>query len=443
MGIQYTPDQVISMAPDSSSASAGKKLASAKHWKSLGQSSEALWGECQGSALYQVKVDLSTFTIQCSCPSRKQPCKHGLGLLLLTIITPDAVPLTEPPEWVTSWLSRRVEASKRKEAPKPKKSETPSASQAKTADRRLAQVNAGVDQLDLWLKDLIRNGLGTLETQPAKFWEAQAAKMIDAQAPGLASRIRRLSTIPNASPDWPSKLLSHLGQLALLTQAFHHTDQLDTPLQEDIRQLIGWNLKEEDVVAQGEHVDDEWLILGQTFEAVERGQAQNTWLLGTSSGRAAQIIQFAYAGTPFAENYLLGSRQQAELVFWPGVQSQRALVLNRRGDALTIQLSLPGYATIAAFFDTVATTLASLPWREHFLCTLNNVVPLYDLSNNQWCICDQDGQSLPLTRGDYWQLLALSGGGPIDFAAEWNGTALLPLGFLVNQQYHALKLNRI
>ncbi len=443
MAIQYTPDQVISMAPDSSSASAGKKLASAKHWKSLGQSSEALWGECQGSALYQVKVDLSTFTIQCSCPSRKQPCKHGLGLLLLTITTPDSVPLTEPPEWVTSWLSRRGAASKRKEAATQKKSEAPSASQAKTADKRLAQVKAGVDQLNLWLNDLIRNGLGTLETQPAKFWEAQAAKMIDAQAPGLASRVRRLSSIPNSSPDWPARLLFQLGQLALLTQAFHRIDQFDASLQEDIRQLIGWNLKEEDVVVQGEHVDDEWLILGQTFEAVERGQAQNTWLLGTSSGRAAQIIQFAYAGAPFAENYLLGSHQRAELAFWPGVQSQRALILNRRGDALTIQSSLSGYATIAAFFDAVATTLASLPWREHFLCTLNNVIPLYDLSNNQWCICDQDGQSLPLVRGDYWQLLALSGGGPIDFAAEWNGTALLPLGFLVDRQYHALKLNRM
>lgn len=444
MGIQYTPDQIISMAPDSSSASAGKKLASAKHWKSLGQSSEALWGECQGSALYQVKIDLSTFTIQCSCPSRKQPCKHGLGLLLLAISGLDAIPLTEQPEWITSWLSRRASASKRKEAPTQKKAETtPSVSQAKAADKRLSQVKAGVDQLDLWLNDLIRNGLGTLETQPSKFWEAQAAKMIDAQAPGLASRIRRLATIPNSSPDWPDRLLSHLGQLALLTQAFRRIDQLDRPLQEDIRQLIGWSLKEDEVIAHGEHVSDEWLILGQSFEAVERGQAQNTWLLGTSSGRSAQIIQFAFAGAAFTENYLLGSHQQAELVFWPGMQSQRALILNRVGDALTTQPSLPGYATIVAFFDAVTTALASLPWREHFLCALNNVVPICELLNDRWLVRDQDGHALPLVKGEYWQLLAFSGGRPVDFVAEWNGSALLPLGFLVDQQYHPMKQNRI
>ncbi len=444
MGIQYTPDQIISMAPDSGSAAAGRKLASAKNWKNLGQSSEALWGECQGSALYQVKVDLSTFTIQCSCPSRKQPCKHGLGLLLLATGAPDSVPLTEQPDWITSWLSKRASVSKRKEAPRQKKSEdAPSANQAKAADKRLTQVKAGVDQLDLWLNDLIRNGLGALESQPSKFWEAQAARMIDAQAPGLASRVRRLAIIPNSSPDWTARLLSQLGQLALLTQAFHCIDTLDNPLQEDIRQLIGWNLKEEEVIERGEHVTDAWLILGQSFEAVERGQMQNTWLLGTTTGRSAQIIQFAFAGAAFTENYLLGSCQQAELVFWPGVQSQRALILNHMDDAQTIQSSLPGYATIASFFDAVATTIASLPWREHFLCTLNTVVPIYDLSNNSWCVRDQDGQSLPLVKGEYWQLLALSGGRPVDFAAEWNGSALLPLGFLVDQQYHVMKLNRV
>ena len=438
MAIQYTPDQIIAMAPDSSSASAGRKLASVKNWKSLGQSSEAIWGECQGSALYQVKVDLTTFSIQCSCPSRKQPCKHGLGLLLLAISAPESVPQTEQPEWITSWLSKR--ASKRKEAPTQKKT-SPSANQAKTADKRLAQVKAGVDQLDLWLSDLIRNGLGTLETQPSTFWESQAAKMIDAQAPGLATRVRRLAAIPNSSPDWPSTLLSQLGQLALLTQAFRRIDKLDTPLQEDIRHLIGWNLKEDEVIERGEHVTDDWLILGQSFEAVERGRAQHTWLLGTMTRRPAQIIQFAFAGSAFTENYLLGSCQRAELTFWPGVQSHRALLLNRIGEAQKIQSSLPGYANIAAFFDAVATTLAALPWRERFLCMLKDVTPLYDLSNDRWCVRDQDGQSLPLVSGEYWQLLAFSGGRPLDLAAEWNGSALLPLGSLADQRYHVMKLD--
>ncbi len=432
------------MAPDSSSANAGRKLASAKHWENLGQSSEALWGECQGSALYQVKVDLSTFTIQCSCPSRKQPCKHGLGLLLLAVTIPDLVPVAEQPEWVTTWLAKRASANKRKETPKQEKSDVaPSASQIKTAEKRLAQVNVGIDQLDLWLNDLVRNGLGMLETQPSKFWETQAAKMVDAQAPGIALRIRRLTALPNSSPDWPAKLLWQLGLLALLTQAFRNIDRLDPGLQEDIRWLIGWNLKEEEVIERGEHVSDEWLILGQSFEERERGQVQHTWLLGASSRRTAHVIQFAFAGTVFPERYLPGSRQQADLVYWPSLQPERALIKARSGDALPIQAPLPGHASIAAFLDTVATMLAGMPWRESFLCVLNNITPIYEVSRDQWCVRDQYGQSLPLARGEYWQLLALSGGWPLDFVAEWNGTTLLPLGFLGERQYHPLKLNRM
>src|SRR6266436_8524832 len=107
VGIQLTADQVTSMAPDASSTAAGKKLANTKHWQQIGQNSDALWGECQGSALYQVRIALPMLTIQCSCPSRKQPCKHGLGLLLLAANTPKAVPVSEPPEWITTWLSKR------------------------------------------------------------------------------------------------------------------------------------------------------------------------------------------------------------------------------------------------------------------------------------------------------------------------------------------------
>jgi type VI protein secretion system component VasF len=83
------------------------------------------------------------------------------------------------------------------------------------ADKRAAAVAQGLDALDLWLDDLLRQGLATVETQPATFWERQAARMVDAQAPGIAAR-----------------------------------------LQEDVRQAIGWTLKEEDVLAGGEVVAD-------------------------------------------------------------------------------------------------------------------------------------------------------------------------------------------
>ena len=81
--MQLTAEQIAEMAPDPASAAAGKKLAGLKHWQSVGKNTAALWGLCQGSAVYQVKVDLANMGYHCSCPSRMFPCKHVLGLLLL------------------------------------------------------------------------------------------------------------------------------------------------------------------------------------------------------------------------------------------------------------------------------------------------------------------------------------------------------------------------
>ncbi len=427
------------MAPDASSASAGKKLGDAKHWKNLGVNEQALWGECQGSALYQVRVALSTLTIRCSCPSRKQPCKHGLGLLLLAVHHPEALANTEPPEWVTDWLARQAATAKRKETLEENKAAGKvSTTSVKTAEKRLQQVTAGVEHLDRWLNDLIRNGIGTLETQPTTFWEDQAARMVDNQAPGLASRLRRMAAIPNSSAVWPEKLLAQLGLLALLSESFQKLDQFEPSFQEDIRQLIGWTVKEDEVIVSGEHVTDDWLVLGQLVEETERGKNQRTWLLGRKTKRSALVLQFSYAGQPFAETYALGSRQQATLVYWPGIQSQRALLHKREGTIFSLQERLPGHDTCAAFFDEVATILARCPWRERFLCVLRDAVPIYSLVPNQWWIYDQQQQAIPLQNKDHWLLLALSGGHPVDFVGEWNGETLLPLGVLVDNTYHLL-----
>ena len=47
--------QVLALAPDASAQSAGRGLAAPKHWRSHGLDATAIWGECQGSALYQVR----------------------------------------------------------------------------------------------------------------------------------------------------------------------------------------------------------------------------------------------------------------------------------------------------------------------------------------------------------------------------------------------------
>ena len=109
-------EQVLALAPDASSAAAGEKLGTPASWQNLGANEDAYWGECQGGALYQVRVARTDLAAHCRCPSRKSPCKHALGLLVLAATTPQALTATEAPEWVMEWLFRRGENAARRGA---------------------------------------------------------------------------------------------------------------------------------------------------------------------------------------------------------------------------------------------------------------------------------------------------------------------------------------
>jgi hypothetical protein len=438
--VELTVEQALALAPDASAASAGRKLAKPGDWRNLGHNEIALWGECQGSALYQTRVDLRDYATRCSCPSRKFPCKHALGLLMLAAATPDIVPSASAPEWVESWLNQRASRAARADDDTVQKSPAKSkASPRRSQDRRLARVQAGVEAFNLWLDDLIRNGLAQAGTQPARFWEQQAARLVDAQAPGLASRVRRLAAIPNASDDWPSRLLDELGKLALLTHAFGRIDELDPALRDDVRTAIGWTIERDEVIERGETVTDEWLVIGQRVVSEDRLRAQRTWLLGANSGRVALILQFAHGTAPFSEAFAPGTRFGADLAFFPSACPQRAIVRERHGSPVAIrQDDACGLGnSIDAALAGWAEALARQPWIERISVVLRAVVPIIQ-EQGGWVVLDDTGQALTLDGGPHWTLLAHSGGRPLDLTAEWDGQALAPLGVFVAGAWQTL-----
>src|ERR1700744_2368868 len=91
---RWSTEHVLSLAPDAASQKAGGKLSGPSPWSGVGCGQGALWGACKGSGStpYRTVVELATPAYQCSCPSRKFPCKHALGLLLLWSAGPEAVP---------------------------------------------------------------------------------------------------------------------------------------------------------------------------------------------------------------------------------------------------------------------------------------------------------------------------------------------------------------
>jgi len=432
----WTTQQIEALAPDAASAKAGKGLASQSKWKTLGCTEQAAWGECQGSGKdpYQTQVELSEPAFRCSCPSRKFPCKHGLGLMLIYAAQPAAFKDNSPPDWVTGWLTDRVKRAEQKaekDAAKAERAAQPvdPAAQAKRAGQRMAKVTAGLEYVETWLTDLVRSGLTGVTSQPYGFWETPAARMVDAQAPGLARMIRDLGGIAGAGDGWQERLLERLGRLYLLTEGFRRLDTLPEPTQADIRSLIGWTVTQDELFAsvpEGAGTRDRWLVTGQRVEDEGQLRVQRTWLRGHSTGQDALLLHFAAFNQKLDHAFSPGSGFEAELIFYPSAYPLRALIRSRQEGGA--QAAAPvGHASLSAASAAYAAALSAHPWLEEFPVVLETSTLLRQ--GDGWLVRDSGGNAWPVTpaftRG--WHLFAVSGGHPVTLAGEWNGDHLLPL----------------
>src|SRR5690242_12944745 len=98
-----TEDTIHRVAPDSEAVTAARGLVKKNSFLDPGISADQTWllARCKGSGKqpYEVSVDLaepSSPTCRCNCPSRKFSCKHGLGLMLLYLQSPDHFKPQEP-----------------------------------------------------------------------------------------------------------------------------------------------------------------------------------------------------------------------------------------------------------------------------------------------------------------------------------------------------------
>lgn len=440
MPAHWTTEQVLALAPDPASAKNGQSLAVRPKWVMLGRQQSFLWGECQGSGKtpYQTQVDLSEPAFKCSCPSRKFPCKHGLGLFLLLAEQPQTVAASEPPEWVVAWMSQRSQRAEKqaeKQAQLKEKAADPVA-QAKRAAQRQQKVEAGIQDLQLWLEDRVRQGLATLPQESYQVWDAIAARLVDAQAPGLARHLRELGGIVHSGSGWCDRVLERCGQLTLLLAGYERMETLPPDVQADLRTQIGWSISQDEVLS-GSSQADLWLVVGQQTQEEDRLKTRRTWLYGVVSGRFALLLDFAHGQQSFDFTLLPGSCLEAELVFYPSAYSLRAL-LKTRQEAVLLDKIPPGQTSIRTAIAGYGQALATCPWIERFPLLLQAVVP--QRSREGWQIQDQQGVVLPLSQQletmQNWQLLAISGGHPCSIFGEWNGHTFLPFSVWVEEGFY-------
>lgn len=441
-----TTEQVLALAPDPASVKAGQGLANPGKWVSLGRGERSVWGECQGSGKepYRTQADMAGPAFHCSCPSRKFPCKHGLGLLLLLAANPARVPEAAVPPWVAEWIAKR-DASAEKKASKAETDAAPSdpeaaarreAEKAKRTAKREDRVRAGLAELQTWLGDFARQGLAHAKQQPAQFFDTMAARMVDAQAPGIARRLRDWPGIFASGDGWADRALEHAGAMQWLLHGFSRMDALPDGLGASVRNAIGWTVAEQDL-ANAEPVRERWQVVGQMVEEEEKLRVQRTWLVGAETRRPALCLSFAAMNQPLDVSLVAGTVLDASVVFHPSGAPLRALVRERHGEARPLVNAEAHHTFFAALAET-AVLLAGDPWLERTPWLVHGCTPLRN--DDAWLLRDAEGAAVPLARHfpNAWPLLAISGGAPVTIFGEWDGHALFPLSVIADGRFISL-----
>lgn len=389
-----------------------------------------MWGLMKGSAKepYLVQIDISGPALRCSCPSRLHPCKHAVALAILVPLQPEAFSESDPPEWVTDWLTSRDERQARAESRRetqPADPETLAAARSKRAQDRVNKVDAGVAELTLWLSDLVRNGIASAPGQPLSYWSHMASRMIDAQAPGLARRVNTLSVLAHSGTGWADRVAEEIGDIFLLLQGWRRLEEMPAPLAAEVRTWIGFTVSRDEVIATGPRVADHWLVVGRRVYLEERLLTQRTWMLGMSSCRAALELEFAAPGERVERSLAVGSHFDGEVAFSPGSLGHRGFVtgpVELRTDATPVPST---GRTIAAALNDVADAIAVSPWARSVPVLLEGVTPILGTPN---VLRDENGDELAI-RSEFagiWQLVSVCAGRPARVFVECDGMSVMP-----------------
>ncbi|MBQ0986067.1 SWIM zinc finger family protein [Streptomyces sp. F63] len=459
-GVRWTVEQVLALAPDAPSRKAGGRLGTPAPWSGTGAGEQAVWGLCEGSggAPYRTVVALrgaerpgAAPGFHCTCPSRKVPCKHALGLLLLWASDgggpagAGSVPAGKPPDWARRRLAEgERRAEHRRAGPGPAAGGPKDAEAARRrAGQRAERMAAGASELERRLLDLLRGGLAGADRAGYGAWEETAARMVDAQAPGLAARVREVAAA--AGSGRPGRLLEECALLHLLNRALLGVSALPGPPAATVRARAGVPVRAAEVLAaEGAAVRDDWLVLAQRDGTDGSLTTRRTWLRGARTGRTALLLGFASPGRAPEVDLPAGCSLDAELAPYPGSPPLRA-ALGTRFAPPRPGGRPPGSDTGAAL-AAYGRALCEDPWLEAWPAVLAGVVPVpgdgpvRDGAGGRgvhgpgggWQLADAaGGAALPVDpraaeRPGLWRLLAVSGGDPVTVFGECGHRGFLP-----------------
>ena len=434
----WTTQQILSFSPDAGIAQRAQELATLRKWRNLHGNERAIWGECKssGASYYLTAIDLKGPAFKCNCPSRKFPCKHAVGLMLMIANNSDNFRITSDiPDWVKDWLEKRSSSNRNDEKDEVAEEIAQHKREVlkeKNRSKRMLQMEAGLDGLEMWLTDTIRQGLASTERQGHSFWKDISARMVDAKLGGIGRRIESMELLQGGNTNWVDKMLSQMTDLYLIAKGFKNLENLPPPLQQELLSVAGINTKKDDVLAQ-EGIKDDWLVMGQIEGVEDNLNFRRVWLFGQKTKKYALILDYVWGDTGFPNHFPTGSTLSGQLCFYPSAFPLRA-ILRLPFDISNHPQPIKGFSNFKEFVDAYSKALFANPWLLDFPTCFENVTPVK--KKNQLFILDKNNLQIEIFDRDQigWKLLAMSGGYPIKIFGEWTGDILIPLSAESNER---------
>ena len=409
--VPLTRSTIEAMAPDQSALTAAAGLLKPAKWPVRAAHGHLIWGECQGSGAnpYRVTADIEDIGYKCTCPSRKFPCKHALALMWMHVDDAGAFQQASVPDWVQDWMGRRRKGGApalAASAPATGKSleeaqavpvmATPAdpemearrrfAAQRRAVEKRAA-VEAGLEELETWISDQLKTGIVSCVGDPGDRCRRIAARLVDAKASVLASRLdelpARLLGLP--ADERPDAAIMELGRLVLLGRCWRKAST-DPEL---CREIIAAESRE-DVISSSDtlRVVATWEVLGEIIETRRDGLiSQSTWLLNVDPHVATQrfallLDHFPASAGRRSGSFVLGDRFEAEIAFYPGRRPLRAVLVSRRNAGGSTRSDWP-QAPVSPL-EAFAAEKRLVPWRIDVPLQLAAGRVVADASGRHW-----------------------------------------------------------
>lgn len=419
-------------------------LAKSSKWADLSTNYELIWGLCTvlEHQHYAVGVHLLTGQYQCNCMA-KNMCKHVAGILMLYLKSSALFKHQNAPKHLQQWQQSGSLPSggntKSSVLSKRKINENKAAlDKEKRWQKRLQLMDDGIDALDYWLQDMVRQGLANVPVEQTDFWDFMAAKMMDAKLPALSSYLKETAQLIQQHSDWTELLVHRMGSLYTWVAAFKNRANMPENMQHNLYRSLGKTSLRKAVTEQGIAVKDKWLTVGiRMGETVDKQVYRRVWLQGMDSSKMALIEDYSYYKNPFEHQYQLGTVLDSKLFYYDYLPQQRAILEHPEQRLPAAIISWQGYPDFEAAQYAFHQNMQQHPWMRLFPMLIDQL-SFFINKNNALNCCDNNNNLIPLesvSEASKWQLMAVSGGSPVCIMGEWDGWRLQPLAILQDAKF--------